>query len=231
MKKISQRALISAQLAVGLVFGASSFAVNAAIVATWPDPGTASFSFVDTGTNGDGVGELTASSSGLIVDVPQLGIFTNASYTLTDSSGNPLATTSQQDSSGVIIATFEAGILTITTDSAQHGLNGGDTVLTGTFDAATGVFGNVLSADSITGQNVTFTGPALGGLIASNESFSFSAANIDPGSALISPADMEDWTATTSFTSSATLVPVPAAVWLFGSGLLGLVGIARRRRS
>ena len=26
-------------------------------------------------------------------------------------------------------------------------------------------------------------------------------------------------------------VPVPAAVWLFGSGLLGLVGIARRRRS
>ena len=27
------------------------------------------------------------------------------------------------------------------------------------------------------------------------------------------------------------IVPVPAAVWLFGSGLLGLVGIARRRRS
>ena len=25
-------------------------------------------------------------------------------------------------------------------------------------------------------------------------------------------------------------VPVPAAVWLFGSGLLGLVGVARRRR-
>ena len=29
----------------------------------------------------------------------------------------------------------------------------------------------------------------------------------------------------------AQVVPVPAAVWLFGSGLLGLVGVARRRRS
>ena len=29
---------------------------------------------------------------------------------------------------------------------------------------------------------------------------------------------------------TATVVPVPAAVWLFGSGILGLAGIARRRR-
>lgn len=33
-----------------------------------------------------------------------------------------------------------------------------------------------------------------------------------------------EWT-----TVSLTAVPVPAAVWLFGSGLLGLVGIARRK--
>ena len=29
---------------------------------------------------------------------------------------------------------------------------------------------------------------------------------------------------------SQTVVPVPAAVWLFGSGLLGLIGIARRKK-
>ena len=29
--------------------------------------------------------------------------------------------------------------------------------------------------------------------------------------------------------SPATVVPAPAAVWLFGSGLIGLVGIARRK--
>jgi hypothetical protein len=32
-----------------------------------------------------------------------------------------------------------------------------------------------------------------------------------------------------SYSMTITAVPVPAAVWLFGSGLLGLVGIARRR--
>lgn len=33
-----------------------------------------------------------------------------------------------------------------------------------------------------------------------------------------------------SIDATPTVVPVPAAVWLFGSGLLGLVGIARRKK-
>ena len=34
-----------------------------------------------------------------------------------------------------------------------------------------------------------------------------------------------------TLTMQQTVVPVPAAVWLFGSGLLGLVGVARRKKT
>jgi len=36
---------------------------------------------------------------------------------------------------------------------------------------------------------------------------------------------------TTEAFVSVAPVPVPAAMWLFGSGLLGLVGIARRKKA
>ena len=34
-----------------------------------------------------------------------------------------------------------------------------------------------------------------------------------------------------SFSAAQAVVPIPAAVWLFGSGLIGLVGVARRKNS
>ena len=33
-----------------------------------------------------------------------------------------------------------------------------------------------------------------------------------------------------TLTQSITTVPVPPAVWLFGSGLIGLIGVARRKK-
>ena len=38
------------------------------------------------------------------------------------------------------------------------------------------------------------------------------------------------WYDSTSFTVNVAAIPIPAAAWLFGSGLLGLVGVARRWR-
>lgn len=39
------------------------------------------------------------------------------------------------------------------------------------------------------------------------------------------------WTLNTDGSLSYAAVPIPAAAWLFGSGLLGLIGIARRRKA
>lgn len=39
------------------------------------------------------------------------------------------------------------------------------------------------------------------------------------------------WYIEGSYTTATSEVPVPAAVWLFGSGLIGLAGIARRRKA
>ena len=36
---------------------------------------------------------------------------------------------------------------------------------------------------------------------------------------------------TAAATTSVTVVPVPAAAWLFGSGLIGLMGLARRKKT
>ncbi|MBT8438954.1 MAG: VPLPA-CTERM sorting domain-containing protein [Gammaproteobacteria bacterium] len=40
-----------------------------------------------------------------------------------------------------------------------------------------------------------------------------------------------DSTATVSNLALTQVVPIPPAVWLFGSGLIGLIGIARRKKS
>jgi hypothetical protein len=48
-------------------------------------------------------------------------------------------------------------------------------------------------------------------------------------SSTILTGPFEERTVTFTLSGTATIVPVPAAVWMFGSGLLGLAGIARRR--
>lgn len=42
-------------------------------------------------------------------------------------------------------------------------------------------------------------------------------------------ADFDEVEMIGSYSMTITAVPVPAAVWLFGSGLIGLIGIARRK--
>ena len=93
-----------------------------------------------------------------------------------------------------------------------------DTTAIGTVALGTNPSGTLpLVADTVVNTNVTTgseTGiggsPMLAGPFAGNSAnFAFTSIHID------------------SITSE---VPVPAAVWLFGSGLIGLVGVARRRK-
>jgi hypothetical protein len=51
----------------------------------------------------------------------------------------------------------------------------------------------------------------------------------NPATWVISPTETMAGYAFASFEVSA--VPVPAAIWLFGSGLLGLIGVARRKKA
>jgi hypothetical protein len=53
-------------------------------------------------------------------------------------------------------------------------------------------------------------------------------ANIPQGHLFATHVSLDD--GSTGFAYGGTVVPVPAAVWLFGSGLIGLVGLARRKK-
>lgn len=54
-------------------------------------------------------------------------------------------------------------------------------------------------------------------------------ASVDFNVLVLAPSGGSGFFDSASF--DKTVVPVPAAVWLFGSGLIGLIGIARRRKS
>ncbi len=96
----------------------------------------------------------------------------------------------------------------------------GQGYFSGTFDAGSllsGSFTNlyVLSLGDANGQflgDLNYTGGSLkGNLTAGRIEGTFDSAGI------------------VAKLGSVTVVPVPAAVWLFGSGLIGLIGVARRK--
>jgi len=81
-----------------------------------------------------------------------------------------------------------------------------------------------------TGMSVTTATDLLGSLLAPG-SFQFNATT--PGNYFVSFFGFADVSAPQlgQYGIQISQVPVPAAVWLFGSGLIGLIGISRRKKS
>ena len=121
---------------------------------------------------------------------------------------------------------FNTSLNTITVDGTIAGLNINTsiTLLTGSFNNwsySSNGFSAVFSGDGIDVKHddlLTVLGVDL------NTQFEFFSFSLGYDFDLDGNA-----TAISTDIINASVVPVPAAVWLFGSGLIGLVGVARRR--
>ena len=160
-------------------------------------------------------------------------------------------------SNGIVDYNFSTGIFSPPADITMglyQGLPGGIISMTGTLAASatiytTGAFGQAAPTGDVTGNilDVDLSSlraqvvlplfgtldfalwplvlpPSLGTYNETTGAFSL-GWDVDFSHGLISG------TATVSLGGHLTLVPLPAALWLMGSGLLGLFGIARARRA
>jgi hypothetical protein len=112
---------------------------------------------------------------------------------------------------------------------------------TGTFYDSSGgttVAGNAAPSSSLSFGNSAISGGAVGSSLSfynilGNTSAASTKDGIPKGSDVVTAYSgfwyLNSSTGDLTYNVSASPVPLPAAVWLFGSGLLGLAGVGRRR--
>ena len=135
----------------------------------------------------------------------------------------PMATTAYNTSFGAGCTTGAcqgvavSGVLPLVTDVApddNNGTNAGSVPNDKTVNTGGTIGGNPMASGPFQGSSANFNVTSLTG------------TGSDAGATIAPFCDFDP-----SGQMCAAPVPVPAAVWLFGSGLLGLVGVARRKKS
>jgi hypothetical protein len=144
--------------------------------------------------------------------------------------GASLGISTAPDASSIV----QAATATLENSALNSGLNGDlKTLNLGTLDAFGGTSNGVIGTPQSSDVNLNFytegfiSGSAIGTAaklygVTANGNTAGQVLGYDLGSITFDGS-------TLSFTGNTPTVPLPAAAWLFGSGLLGLLGIGRRR--
>lgn len=224
--------LLAAFLFAAVLFQAAEAAVPQTLV-TFLDPGTISFRFTG-GAGIAGLGQLDAWNNDIMLDIVNGPLalpgvvpeYLNASFILTDPSGGPLDVMADYYAPGGFLlgAYFEGGKLEFYDDTTSLLIFGA------AFD---GAWLNPLSfgATFTMGQLLNFYGPAVLPEY-EDRTFSFSLVNVSNANAFGGGSPIKSFTATSSFTSSALLVPEPSSLvpLLSACGMFAVLGRMIRRR-
>lgn len=134
------------------------------------------------------------------------------------------------DATGQILASGTTNPLTAYTD-ATVGSSIDVTGLVGT-NTVTSCTNNGAPLIDLCLGNVGYGVPAINDSIGIPSAMPLTSNSVDSsGNGVFTTVDMSNPSATVSLTYTVAAVPVPAAAWLFGSALLGLTGVARRRKA
>ena len=170
-------------------------------------------------------GDATATGSVSVIDpAVSLSILDSItqSSTSSGSASNGFAATDALTDLDISVDNFSGQALTFSfdfaamTDAITYAIAPGEASASASVDMLDdlGAVDIIATADSMNGNPATGTGNVVGyfDFVLLDGEFNLISGFVD------------------SF-GDAAAVPVPAAVWLFGSGLLGLVGIARRKQA